>query len=279
MDTVQNLDELRQRIRNWRSAGEKIALVPTMGALHEGHLSLVRLAREKAARTVVSIFVNPKQFAPNEDFATYPRDEEGDLEKLRGLGTDLVYIPEPGSVYADGFSTTVHVDSVSEGLCAVSRPHFFDGVATVVAKLFTRVQPDIAIFGEKDYQQLLVIRRMADDLDLNVEVLGGRIIREPDGLAMSSRNLYLSEEARKKAAIFPQTLSAIAGDAASGEPLGPLIDRALKTLENAGFGLDYIEVRDGETLRPLETVGDRPARVFGAVVLDGTRLIDNWPVV
>lgn len=278
MDTVQDLEELRGRIRGWRNAGEKIALVPTMGALHEGHLSLVRLARKKANRTVASIFVNPKQFAPHEDFGTYPRDEDGDLEKLRGLGTDLVYIPVPGSVYTESFSTTVHVDGVSQGLCAVSRPHFFDGVATVVAKLFTRVQPDIAVFGEKDYQQLLVIRRMADDLDLNVEVIGGPIIREPDGLAMSSRNLYLSKEAREKAATFPETLSRMARIAASRNPVQPLIEDAWKTLETAGFGIDYIEVRDGETLKPLETVGDRPARVFGAVFLDGTRLIDNWPV-
>ena len=196
MDIARSVGELRQRVSAWRAAGERIGLAPTMGALHAGHLALVAAAQARCRRTVVSIFVNPRQFGPREDFSTYPRPEAADLEKLAAAAADLVFIPAVAEMYPDGFATTISVGGPSEGLCGAQRPGHFDGVATVVAKLLIQVAPDAAFFGEKDYQQLLVVRRMARDLDLPVEIVGVPTVREADGLALSSRNVYLSAEER-----------------------------------------------------------------------------------
>lgn len=269
---------LRDRVSAWRNAGETIALVPTMGALHEGHLSLVKLAKEKCDRTVVSIFVNPKQFAPTEDLDTYPRDEAGDMSKLKRLGTDLVYAPAASVIYPPDFSTRVEVSRLSEGLCGVSRPHFFGGVATVVSKLLIQCLADIAIFGEKDYQQLLVIRQMARDLDIPTEIIGGVIIREDDGLAMSSRNAYLSKGERKLAPLLHSVLSETAASLGKGEGIATTLGKAGKILSEAGFALDYLEVRHADTLVPIDVTMTHPARLFVAAMLGKTRLIDNMAV-
>jgi len=207
LKTVTTIAELRDCVDAWRSHGEKIVLVPTMGALHEGHLSLVKLAGDTGDRTIVSIFVNPAQFAPNEDFGSYPREYDEDLEKLTQLDVDLVFMPPRQEIYPDDFSTHVEVRGLSQGLCGVSRPHFFGGVATVVAKLLNQCRPDVAIFGEKDYQQLLIIRRMARDLDMDVEILGAPLVREQDGLAMSSRNAYLTRQERATAPLLYPIIS------------------------------------------------------------------------
>lgn len=278
IETVETVTELREKIGAWSRSGQKIALVPTMGALHEGHLSLVEIAKKVGDRTVVSIFVNPTQFAPNEDFDSYPRDHDSDLHKLAGLGVDLVFVPARSEVYPEDFSTQVTVSGLTEPLCGASRPHFFGGVATIVAKLFNQCRPDIAIFGEKDYQQLLVIRRMARDLDMNVDVLGGPIVREADGLAMSSRNAYLSADERGNAPELFRTLSDIAENIAGGSAIEAQVSDGLMRLERAGFQVDYLEVRDGETLSPVSERAEPPARVFGAAFLGKTRLIDNVPV-
>ena len=187
---------MRARVKAWRDAGEKVALIPTMGALHDGHLSLIQVGRDFARRTVASIFVNPRQFAPHEDFDAYPRTEQDDLDRLSAAGCDLAFLPTPEEMYPAGFQTSVSVSEVTQGLCGASRPVFFGGITTVVTKLLNQCQPDVAVFGEKDYQQLVVIRRLVKDLDLPVEIIGAPIRREADGLAMSSRNRYLSEEER-----------------------------------------------------------------------------------
>ncbi|MDA7946280.1 MAG: pantoate--beta-alanine ligase [Hyphomicrobiaceae bacterium] len=276
--TVQTVSELRKAVGTWRSANRKVVLVPTMGALHEGHLSLVRLAKETGERVVVSIFVNPAQFAPNEDFDSYPRTFEDDLEQLAKLKVDLVFAPPRDEVYPDDFSTHVTVAGLSEGLCGASRPHFFGGVATVVAKLLNQCRPDVAIFGEKDYQQLLVIRRMARDLDTGAEVVGGPIVRESDGLAMSSRNAYLTPDERKHAPELYGTLKDIAAGLATGAMVAPLLEKGRERLSGAGFDVDYLEVRNADTLQPIEGHVREPARVFGAAMLGKTRLIDNVAV-
>ncbi len=273
---VRTVTDLRAAVREWRRRGDRTALVPTMGALHEGHLSLVDVAKASAQRVVVSIFVNPKQFAPSEDFSTYPRNEDTDLAKLAARNADLAFIPGLEEMYPPGFSTSVAVSDLTEMLDGASRPHFFGGVATVVAKLLLQAQCDYAVFGEKDYQQLLVVRRMARDLAIATEIIGAPIIREPDGLAMSSRNAYLDESERQIAGriniILYQTASAIAQGAAIDSALG---DGKRQLLE-AGFeDLDYFEVRDAETLEALNGALDRPARLFFAAMLGKTRLIDN----
>lgn len=272
------LDALRRRITAWRADGLRIGFVPTMGYLHEGHLALVRRALELADRVVVSIFVNPTQFAPGEDFERYPRDEAGDLAKLEATGAHLVYLPTRETMYAADHATWVTVERLSEGLCAVTRPHFFRGVATVVAKLFNRVQPDVAVFGEKDYQQLLVIRRMVADLDLPVEVVGHPTVREPDGLAMSSRNAHLSPEDRRIAPQLYRILAQTASRLEAGEPAADALAQARQALLAAGFGsVDYVEFRDAATLEPL-AAAERAGRLLAAVRLGHTRLIDNVPV-
>jgi pantoate--beta-alanine ligase len=274
---ARNVSDLRQSLAPWRKAGERIALVPTMGALHEGHLSLVALARSKADRVVASIFVNPTQFGPGEDFPRYPRDEAGDLDKLEKAGANLVFAPETAEMYPIGFSTKVGVSDLTEDLCGASRPNHFDGVATVVTKLLLQCAPHVAIFGEKDYQQLLVIRRLVRDLDIPVEILGAPIVREEDGLALSSRNAYLSPSERKTAPLLYQTIVAVANDLRQGRGADDAAAAGRYKLEAAGFRVEYVAVRDPETLKPLSGPVER-ARVLAAVELGRTRLIDNVAV-
>ena len=274
---VRTIGDLRRRVAAWRKAGERIALVPTMGALHEGHLSLVALAKSKADRAVVSIFVNPTQFGPSEDFEHYPRDEAGDLEKLGGTGTDLVFAPDVAEMYPQGFGTTVSIGDLTQDLCGAARPNHFDGVATVVAKLLLQCAPDLAIFGEKDYQQLLVIKRLVRDLDIPVEILGAQTAREDDGLAMSSRNVYLSAEERRIAALLYRTISNVAADLEQGRGCDDAVVAARYKLDAAGFRVDYVAVRDPDTLKPLSGPVKR-ARVLAAAFLGRTRLIDNVAV-
>lgn len=274
----ERVSDLRSRVSAWRQADKTVALVPTMGALHEGHLSLVRLAAQKADRVVVSIFVNPTQFAPNEDFDSYPRERDQDLEKLRALDVDLVFAPPREEIYPEGFSTSVNVAGITDSLCGASRPHFFGGVATVVCKLLNQCRADYAIFGEKDYQQLLVIRRMVRDLDIDTEILGGQIVREADGLALSSRNAYLSKEEREIAPLLHQALTEAAKAISDGQDIDSVTEAGISELTEAGFKVDYLEVRHAETLEPVSDPAKEPLRVFGAAFLGKTRLIDNVPV-
>ena len=273
---VRTIQDLRKRLAAWRKAGESVALVPTMGALHEGHLSLVTLAKSKADRVVVSIFVNPIQFGPREDFGTYPRDEAGDLKKLGDAGVDLVFAPEAAEMYPEDFKTLIKIGDLTEGLCGAARPNHFDGVATVVAKLLMQCGPDIAIFGEKDYQQLLVVKQLVRDLNIPVEIVGAPIVREADGLALSSRNVYLSPEQRKIAPLLHQTISGVAADLAQGRGCDDALVAARFKLDAAGFRVDYVAVRDPDTLKPLSGLVKR-ARVLAAAYLGKTRLIDNVP--
>ena len=275
--TSRTVADLRAHVAPWRKAGKSIALVPTMGALHAGHLSLVTLAKSKADRVVVSIFVNPIQFGPREDFSTYPRDEAGDIEKLRAAGADLVFAPNTAEMYPAGFSTKVSIGDLTEDLCGANRPNHFDGVATVVTKLLLQCAPDMAIFGEKDYQQLLVIKHLVRDLNVPVEVLGGDIVREKDGLALSSRNAYLSPAERKTAPLLHQTISEVAAALARDEGADAACVAGRFKLEAAGFRVDYIAVRDPDTLKPLSGPV-KHARVLAAAYLGKTRLIDNVPV-
>jgi pantoate--beta-alanine ligase len=249
-----------------------------MGALHEGHISLTRLLRARGCdRVVATIFVNPAQFAPHEDLARYPRDEGGDAALLAAAGVDLLFAPDARQIYPPGFSTRVTVDGVSASLEGEARPHFFGGVATVVAKLLIQAMPDEAAFGEKDYQQLQVIRRMAADLDLPVVIVPGPTVREADGLAMSSRNKYLTAEARAQASALPRALQTCVAAAQSGRPLAEAESEAVAALQAAGFApIDYVTFRDTETLGPPEA--GRPLRLFAAAWLGSVRLIDNWAV-
>jgi len=276
---ARTIAELRTRISSWRQANLQIAMVPTMGALHAGHLSLVNEARRHADRVVVSIFVNPTQFGPGEDFARYPRDEAADALKLASVGTDLLYAPGTPEMYPAGAATTVSVAGVSEGLCADFRPTHFSGVATIVTKLLVQCLPDAAVFGEKDYQQLMVIRSLVRDLDLPVKVIGGMTLREADGLAMSSRNAYLSNDERARSARLPAVLRTAVQRLEAGESAERVTMAARTELETAGFdAVQYVEVRNAETLAPLIHL-DAPARVLAAVMLGKTRLIDNWPAL
>ncbi len=277
--TITKISRLRKRIAEWRAAGESIALVPTMGALHEGHLTLVNRAKRKATRTVVSIFVNPGQFAPHEDLNTYPRDMAGDLGKLTTAGADLVWSPDVDEMYPQGFSTKIQAGSASDSLETEFRPHFFGGVTTVCCKLFNQVAPDFAVFGEKDYQQLCVIRQMVDDLDMGLKIVGVPTVRGRDGLALSSRNAYLSAEERQIAPTLNQTLKSLAEAASRGQRLGSAENRAKAQLIKAGFkSVDYIVVRDAETLGVWSVKSGRPGRALAAAWLDKTRLIDNIKV-
>ena len=277
IQTARTVSDLRARLAKWRKVGESVARVPTMGALHEGHLSLVELAKSKADHVVVSIFVNPIQFGPREDFKLYPRDEAGDLVKLAKAGADLVFAPEVTEMYPQGFSTQVRVGDLTEDLCGAARPNHFDGVATVVTKLLLQCAPDLAVFGEKDYQQLLVIRRLVRDLNVPVEIVPGPIVREKDGLALSSRNAYLSPSERKTAPLLYLTISAVAADLAQGRGCDDAVVAARFKLDAAGFRVDYVAVRDPDTLKPLSGPVKR-ARVLAAAYLGKTRLIDNVPV-
>ena len=280
LPVVRTVSDLRAEVAAWRQAGLKVALVPTLGALHEGHLSLVRRALEEADRVVASVFVNPTQFAPGEDFEAYPRGEARDAELLASAGCHLLYAPSAVEMYPAGFSTTVVVSGVSGPLEGERRPTHFAGVATVVAKLLNQAGPDVAVFGEKDWQQLQVIRRLARDLDLPARILGAPTLRAEDGLALSSRNAYLTPDQRPVAGVLNRVIKALAAAAAAGEPLEPAEQAAAEVLLEAGFDkVDYIEVRHAETLEPLRpSVGDAPARVLAAAWLGQTRLIDNMAV-
>jgi pantoate--beta-alanine ligase len=267
---------LDRTIGRYRVAGEAVALVPTMGALHGGHLALVRRARRRANRVIVSIFVNPAQFAPTEDFSTYPRTFEADIVALRAEHVDLVWAPSRELMYPEGFATSVNV----RGPAAVDledrfRPHFFGGVATVVTKLFTQCRPDFALFGEKDYQQLKIVTRMAIDLDLKVKVIGIPTVREKDGLALSSRNAYLSAAERAVAPTLYRTLKESAARISAREPIARVMSEGWLAIEAAGFAVDYFEARHADTLRRVETMEDGPLRLLVAARLGTTRLIDN----
>jgi len=276
---VRTVADLRKTVQGWRRQGLRVGLVPTMGALHHGHLSLVELIRERVDRVVVSIFVNPKQFGPNEDFDRYPRQEAADRDKLSAIGTDLLYAPGVDEIYPPGFATTVSVKGLTEGLCGAARPGHFDGVTTVVSKLLLQCLADVAIFGEKDYQQYAVLKHMARDLDIPTEVIGAPIMRDPDGLATSSRNVYLSEDERQKALTLPRTLTGIVKALEAGrQDIRPLLDKGREDLLKGGFdSVDYLELRDAETLETVETL-TRPARVLAAGYMGKTRLIDNMAV-
>jgi pantoate--beta-alanine ligase len=277
IDTVRTVRDLRARVATWRSAGDTITLVPTMGAIHQGHLSLVALAKEKADRVVTSLFVNPLQFGPREDLHAYPRDEARDVAMLAAAGSDVLYAPDANEMYPPGFSTKVSIGDLTEDLCGAARPKHFDGVATVVTKLLLQCAPDTAIFGEKDYQQLLVIKRLVRDLNIPVEILGGAIVRESDGLALSSRNAYLSAAERQVAPVLYQTICDVARDLEQGRGADDAAEAARFKLEAAGFRVDYVAVRDPETLKPLHGPV-KTARVLAAVHLGTTRLIDNVPI-
>jgi len=268
---------LRRIVAGWRDKGETVALVPTMGALHAGHIALVRLARRRADRVVVSIFVNPAQFAPSEDFSTYPRTFDTDVAMLAQEKADLVWAPANVAVmYPDGFATRIVPEGpATAGLEDRFRPDFFKGVATVVAKLFTQAAPDIAVFGEKDYQQLKVVTRMARDLDLPLRVIGAPTVREKDGLAMSSRNVYLSPGERAAAPTLHRVLTLCAKKIAEGHSIATILSEGREAITRAGFALDYLEARHAETLAPLASAKDGPVRLLVAAKLGTTRLIDN----
>ena len=273
---VRTIRALDQAIGTYRAARETVALVPTMGALHAGHFALVRYARRRADRVVVSIFVNPAQFAPTEDFSTYPRPFETDIAALRAEHVDLVWGPPREVMYPEGFATSINVKGpATVDLEDRFRPHFFGGVATVVTKLFTQCRPNFATFGEKDYQQLKTVTRMAADLDLRVKVIGVPTVREKDGLALSSRNVYLSPAERAVAPTLYRTLKESAARIAAREPIARVMSEGWLAIEAAGFAVDYFEARHADTLRRVETADEGPLRLLVAARLGKTRLIDN----
>jgi pantoate--beta-alanine ligase len=276
---IRTVSSLRRALEPFRRPNERVALVPTMGALHRGHMALVREAQRRSKRVVVSIFVNPTQFAPNEDFASYPRSFATDLKALRDAKVDFVWAPSVETMYPDGFGTRLAPEGAAKaGLEDQFRPHFFGGVATVVAKLFTQVLPDFALFGQKDYQQLRVVTQMAKDLDLPVKVIGVPTVREPDGLALSSRNVYLSATERAVAPMLYRVLNGCAARIKNGEKIDRVLNVGRIEFDLAGFGLDYLEARHAVTLAPISTSKDGPIRLLAAVRLGKTRLIDNVPV-
>ncbi|RJF83647.1 pantoate--beta-alanine ligase [Azospirillum cavernae] len=278
LTVLRNVADLRAQVAAWRGAGQTVALVPTMGALHDGHLALVRRGRELADHVIASVFVNPTQFAPHEDFDRYPRDEAGDAAKLASAGCAALYAPTVRGMYPDGFATAISVGGPSEGLCGSFRPQMFGGVAIVVTKLFLQALPDVAVFGEKDYQQLMVIRRFTRDLDIPVRVEGLPTVREADGLALSSRNAYLSPDERARAPELNRALTVAAAALTAGAELDGVLTAVRGRIAEAGFGaIDYVELRDGETLAPITRV-ERPARLLVAAWLGKARLIDNVPV-
>ena len=269
---------LRGAVAAWRAAGLTVALVPTMGALHEGHMALVRAARAHGGRTVVSLFVNPTQFAPDEDFALYPRNPADDLAKLAEAGVEAAFMPPTDAIYPSGFATAVHVDGVTAGLESATRPHFFTGVATVVTKLLLQCLPDVALFGEKDYQQLATVRRLVADLDIPCRIEAVPTVRDADGLALSSRNAYLSAEERRVAPRLFEVLSWMAAALSQGAKSADAVAHGTAALKAAGFDrIDYLAVCDAETLAPVERI-TAPVRVLAAAWLGETRLIDNVPV-
>jgi pantoate--beta-alanine ligase len=270
---------MRARMSALRATAKRIAFVPTMGYLHRGHVSLLEAGRQRGDILVLSIFVNPTQFGPKEDLSRYPRDIDGDLDKARAAGVDLAYLPEPAAMYPVGYQTFVEVTELQEGMCGASRPGHFRGVATVVLKLFNAVQPHVALFGMKDYQQLQIIRRMAQELDLGVEIVGMPIVREPDGLALSSRNAYLSPEERLRALALSRALSVAReafeepGPKKSGAQIVDIVRQTVHMTE--GVRIDYVELRDAETLATIDGKITRPAVLAIAAFVGTTRLIDN----
>lgn len=268
--------QLQNMLHEWQVTRQTVALVPTMGAIHAGHLQLVAEAKKNASKIVVSIFVNPTQFGPNEDFANYPRTLERDIQLLAQAGVDLVWSPSVGEMYPEGFATSIHVAGLREALCGAFRPGHFDGVATVVAKLFMQIRPDIALFGEKDYQQLMLIKRLVKDLNMNIEVLGVPTLRERDGLALSSRNQYLDADERKIAPKLYAILQQTSNHIRSGADVKDMLGLAEKEIIAAGFTkIDYIELREEESLMPVVNFSEETARLLSAVWLGKTRLIDN----
>lgn len=278
MQIVRQLDPLRDALAELRKPGLKIGLVPTMGALHAGHMRLVEVAREHCDAVVASIFVNPTQFGEGEDLDAYPRQEAADAALLEAAGVELLWAPMPDQMYPSGYATSVSVSGISDGLCGAARPGHFDGVATVVAKLFNQTRPDAAFFGEKDYQQLAVIRRMARDLDFTHDIVGVPTVRDPDGLALSSRNAYLTEHQRADAVALPETMREAAGAIAAGGDVAMILAEGRARILAAGFHkIDYLELRDADTLLALDKFS-QPARLFAAAHIGRTRLIDNIPV-
>jgi pantoate--beta-alanine ligase len=279
LSLVRTPEALRALLAPWRREGLRIGFVPTMGALHRGHAALVARALAACHRVVVSVFVNPTQFAPNEDFARYPRTEEQDAALLDRVGAQVMYAPDVTEIYPPGDATRVTVADLTEKMEGAIRPHFFTGVATVCARLFCHVQPDAAFFGEKDYQQLLVVRRMARDLGFGMEVIGVPTVREADGLALSSRNAYLAPTERAAAPALHRTLQEVAAGLRAGATMDALRPDAVRALVAAGFDPpDYLDLRDAETLAPLDRLDGTAARLLVAARLGGTRLIDNIPV-
>ncbi len=276
--TLRHIAALRECVRRWRREGQSVAMVPTMGALHAGHLALVEAARKHADRMIVTIFVNPTQFAEGEDLDNYPRDQTEDLEKLRPFDPDIVFAPPPEEIYPQGFDATISVGGPSAGLESDARPHFFTGVTIVVTKLLLAGLPDFATFGEKDYQQLLVVKKLVRDLNIPTAIIACPTIREPDGLALSSRNAYLSSGERAAAPRLFETLSTIATQVGAGEAIDDAVRQARRDLESADFKIDYLVVRNAETLQPASNPASEPLRALAAARLGTTRLIDNVPV-
>jgi pantoate--beta-alanine ligase len=278
IEVISEVEQLRHHVGRWKAAGDRVGLVPTMGALHAGHLSLVKLAQSRARRTITSIFVNPTQFAPTEDFDKYPRTFEDDCAQLAAAGCDVVWAPTARAMYPDGFATRVQPAGAADGLETDFRPHFFGGVATVCSKLFLQTGADFAAFGEKDYQQLCVIRQIVRDLDIPIEILPGETVREPDGLAMSSRNRYLETEQRQRAVTIHDVIQRVASAARAGGHEHAIAD-GIAALGAVGFTpIDYLVVRDAETLKEWDRKSGRPGRVLAAAWLGKTRLIDNVAV-
>ncbi|MEG3149192.1 pantoate--beta-alanine ligase [Sphingomonas sp. ZT3P38] len=277
MQTIRDLDLLRRGIADFRGQGSAIALVPTMGALHAGHIALIEAAKRPGTRVVASIFVNPKQFGPNEDLSRYPRKELADARMLKEAGCDLLWMPPVDVMYPEEFATNVSVAGVSEGLDGAARPGHFDGVATVVAKLFNQVAPDTAYFGEKDFQQLAVIRRLVRDLDFAIDIAGVPIQRDDDGLALSSRNVYLDDDERSRAVALPRALGVAARGIGKGDDVDAVLATARESLAAAGFDVDYVTLVDSETLAE-QPDPSRPRRLLAAARMGATRLIDNIAV-
>ncbi len=279
LEIVRTIADLRAHVTQYRRGNASVGLVPTMGALHDGHLTLARSAKLDNARVIATIFVNPKQFSPTEDLARYPRDEAADAALLQEVGVDLLFAPDVAEMYPEGFSTGVAVGGLTQHLDGVARPHFFGGVATVVAKLLLQALPDRAYFGEKDFQQLQVVRRMVRDLNIPVAIVAVPTIREADGLAMSSRNRYLSAAQRKLASALPQIMGETVAELHGGAAAAAILAAAKLRLHKAGFDhIDYLELCDETSLQPI-AVARAPSRLFVAAYLGNTRLIDNWPVI